>query len=53
MYIVRFNDNTRHSAWTNEKEANKQKITLEDHGYKDISVIEDSTVNIENGHYYV
>jgi hypothetical protein len=43
----------RHSAWDTRDEANNQKRVLENHGYKDVRVVSDDTVNTDNGHYYV
>jgi len=63
MWVVKFGDGKRHSAWTTKKEAIKQANVLDDKGYIKVDYkrgvliddfIEfDSTVECENGHYYV
>jgi len=61
MWIVKFGNNTRHSAWSSKNEAKHQVEVLINHGMIKISrytlltdFIEfDDTVSCENGHYYV
>ena len=63
MWIVKFGDNRRHSAWNSKQEALHQAEVLEQHGYIKpyrrharafANFIEyDETVSCENGHYYV
>lgn len=61
MWIVKFGDNTRHSAWSSKKSAIKQVNVLIDKGYirlerrviVDDFIEYDSTVTCEDGHYYI
>lgn len=61
MWIVKFNDNTRHSAWNTKKKALNQIRVLKEHGLitmrfwqtaEDFTEF-DETVHCEDGHYYV
>ena len=61
MWIVKFGDNTRHSAWHSEQEARQQVLVLSYYGLIKLGrgcplghfVEYDETVVCENGHYYV
>ena len=62
MWIVKFGDNRRHSAWRSKKEARHQAEVLEQNGYikpdrRNQTLADfvefDETVSCENGHYYV
>jgi len=50
--IVFLKDGSKHSAWDNEYQANKQIKTLTDYGYKD-SYFDFIDHNYENEHYFV
>ena len=63
MWIVKFGNRERHSAWNSKREALHQAETLEQHGcirpdrrlkrtLNDF-VEFDATVSCKNGHYYV
>lgn len=63
MWIVKFDDNTRHSAWSSKDEALHQAAVMEKYGLISpdhhggdglLAFVEnDDTVECKNGHYYV
>ena len=65
MWIVKFDDNSKHSAWDTKREALQQVKILEQNGYIRLHrrdgnngtlndfVEYDATVSCENGHYYI
>lgn len=52
MFIVRFNDGSKHSAWNTINEAKKQIEVLKNYGYK-FCYAEYIECNYNNGHYFV
>lgn len=59
MWIVKFGDNTRHSAWKLKKDALEQVRVLMEHGMlsrhtaPERFIENDPTVHCRDGHYYV
>ena len=58
MWIVKFANNSRHSAWDTRKKALYQVEILKQFGYRGLTppanfVEYDETVTCEDGHYYV
>lgn len=52
MHIVMVND-IRHSAWDTREEAEKQVRVLKENGYKNIRIIIDEEILVENGYYFI
>lgn len=58
MWIVKFFNGKRHSAWASKKDALAQAWVLSENGYEMRAPLReniefDETVRCENGHYYV
>ncbi len=52
MYIVTIEEQD-HSAWETKQEAQKQVETLQDKGYKDLSIMFKAHISTKNGYYFI
>lgn len=52
MYLVRLEDNSKHSIWYTMREAIRQSQVLENNGYKKVDIEKIESNEYANGQYF-